>query len=303
MTTYGYITSNKRRSVLLIIVFTIIVIALGWLFGALLEYGTGGIIVAAFLAVIMSLTSFYSGDKIALWTAGAVPITQEQNPYVYRIVENLAITAGLAMPRVYLIPDTALNAFATGRDPQHASVAFTTGIVEALTNEELEAVAGHELSHIKNFDTRLMMIVAVLVGTMAMLSHFFLRANLFGGRRRSDNNQAGPILLIIGLVLAILSPLIAQLIKLAIARRRELLADADSALLTRYPEALAQALRKIGATNRPLARANPATAHLFLTNPFGSTGGWARLFSTHPPIEERIKALEQMAGQTTALTR
>lgn len=297
MTTYEHIASNKRRSAFLVFVFFIVVVALGWLFGTLLEYGVGGIIVAALIAIVMALISYYSGDRVALWTSGARPIAKNDNPYVYRIVENLAITAGVPMPAVYLIPDPALNAFATGRDPQHASIAFTTGIVEGLQNEELEAVAAHELSHIKNYDIRLMMIVIVLVGTLALLSNFFLRANFLGGRRRGSG-QGGAILLLIGVVLAILTPILSQLIKLAISRRRELLADADGALLTRYPEALANALRKIAAADRPLQRANSATAHLFLASPFGSHAkGLARLFSTHPPIEERIRALEQMASK------
>ncbi|MFC1663233.1 M48 family metallopeptidase [Patescibacteria group bacterium] len=298
MNTYQHISVNKRRSVVLVAVFIVVLGLLGWLFGYLLEFGYAGVAIALIIAVVMSLTSFYSGDKIALWTAGAKPIKKDDNPYLYRIVENLTITAGLPMPKIFIMDDPALNAFATGRDPQHASVAFTTGIIEKLENEELEAVAAHELSHIKNYDIRLLMIVVVLVGSVAMMSHFFLRAQLFGlGGRRNRSGQAGTILLLIGIVLAILSPLIAQLIKLSISRRREFLADADASLLTRYPEGLASALRKIHINNRPLRRANPATAHLFLANPFGTRGkGMTKLFSTHPPVEERIKALEQMAN-------
>ncbi|MFH0951765.1 MAG: M48 family metallopeptidase [Patescibacteria group bacterium] len=301
MTTYEHIAQNKRRSLILVAVFVVILGSLGWLFGQLLEFGYFGIAIALFIAVVMSLTSFYSGDSVALWTAGAKPMTKEDNPYVFRIVENLAITAGLPMPKIHLINDPAMNAFATGRDPDHASIAFTTGLVEKLENEELEAVAAHELSHIKNYDIRLMMIVIVLVGTLALLSHFFLRAQIFGGRRSRQGGQAGIILLIIGLALAILAPIIAQLIKLAISRRREFLADADGVLLTRYPAALANALRKLEANGQSLQRANPATAHLFLASPFGTRKkGLSILFSTHPPIADRIKALEQMGSGQSA---
>lgn len=276
--------------------FFVIVIALGWLFGTLLEYGNAGIIIAALIAVVMALIGFFSGDQVALTIAGAQPMTKEQSPYVYRIVENLAITAGMPMPRIYLIPDNGMNAFATGRDPQHASIAFTTGIVEKLENEELEAVAAHELSHIKNYDTRLLMLVLILAGFVAILSDVFLR-HMWHNRTwgKATYNPAGPLWLI-GIIFAIFTPLVAQLIKLAISRRREFLADADGALLTRFPEGLANALKKIAANNRPLLRTNTATAHLYLVNPFGSSK-IAKLFSTHPPIEERIKALEQMAGK------
>jgi heat shock protein HtpX len=299
MTTYEHISRNKRRSLLLVAVFVIVLILLGWLFGELLAIGYAGLVIASVLAVIMTLTSYYSGDSIALWTAGARPLSKSENPYIYRIVENLAITAGLPRPKIYIINDPALNAFATGRDPEHASVAFTTGIIERLESAELQAVAAHELSHVKNYDIRLMTIVVVLVGTIALLSHFFLRAQLFGlGGRNRNSGQAGIVLLVIGVVLAILSPLIAQLIKLAISRKREFLADADGALLTRYPQALASALRKIQTHNRPLRRANPGTAHLFLSNPFGiKATGTARLFASHPPIEARIRALDQMASK------
>jgi heat shock protein HtpX len=297
---YKQITSNKRKSILLITIFIVFILLLGWLIGEISGYGYNALIIAALVSLIMTATSYYNGDKIALWAAGAKgPITKEENPYVYRLVENLCITAGLPMPKIYLIPDPVPNAFATGRDPKHASIALTTGIIERLENEELEGVIAHELSHIKNYDIRLMTIVIVLVGTVVLLSDWLLRFRFYGARRddREGGGQIGAILLLIGLILALLSPLIAQLIQLAISRKREFLADADGALLTRYPEGLARALEKIAAYKQPLKHANDATAHLYISNPFGEKTQkfFHKLFSTHPPIEERIKALREMA--------
>ncbi len=296
---YKQITANKRKSILLIVLFVIFVIFLGWLFGQFTGDNYGALSTALIISLIMATTSYYGGDKVALWTAGAKgPIKKEDDPYVYRLVENLCITAGLPMPKIYLIPDPAPNAFATGRDPKHASIALTTGLVEKLENEELEGVIAHELSHIKNYDIRLMMIVIVLVGIVALMSDWLLRFRFFGGRRddRGGGGQIGTILLLAGIVLAILSPLIAKLIQLAVSRKREFLADADGALLTRYPEGLARALEKIAAYKEPLRRANDATAHLYISNPFGERTKkfFHKLFSTHPPIEERIKALREM---------
>lgn len=296
-TIYSQIDSNKRKSVLLIILFFVLVIFLGWLFGYLTESGYIGILWAFIIALGMTLFSYFAGDKVALVTAGARQIQKNDNPYVWRIVENLAITAGLPMPKVYLIDDSCPNAFATGRNPLHASIALTTGIIEILKNEELEGVIAHELSHIKNYDIRLMMIVIVLVGIIALLADWLVRINIFGGRKGDrSSGQAGIIFLLVGLSLAIISPLIAKLIQLAISRKREFLADADGALLTRYPEGLASALEKIGSYQKPLRHANKATAHLYIINPFGSTKKFmVKLFSTHPPIEKRIKALRQVS--------
>jgi heat shock protein HtpX len=232
-----------------------------------------------------------------LVSTGAVEIKKEDNPYVYRMVENLCITAGVPTPKVYIINSPALNAFATGRDPEHASIALTTGIIQALENEELEGVIAHELSHIKNFDIRLMTIVVVLVGSIAIISNWFFRANFFmGGRKSNDKEggQFGAIIMIVGLVLMILSPIIAELIKLAISRKREYLADASGSLLTRYPEGLARALEKISKSNTPLQTASAATAHLFISNPLKGKS-LTSLFSTHPPIEDRINKLRGMA--------
>jgi len=293
---YSQIDSNKRRTWLLMVVFIVFVLVVGWLLGQWQGSGYSGLIFAAIIALIMTLFSYFQGDKVALATSGAKPIGKEDNPYVYRLVENLCITAGLPMPKIYIINDPAPNAFATGRDPEHASIALTTGIIQQLENEELEGVIAHELSHIKNYDIRLMMVVVVLVGTIALLTHWFWRIRFFGRNRRQSGGQAGAIIMIIGLLALILAPIVANLIKFAISRRREYLADASGSLLTRYPEGLASALEKIHRYKQPLKRANPATAHLYIANPFsGAKKGISKLFSTHPPVEERVKKLRTMA--------
>lgn len=291
---YQNITANKRKSIFLIVAFLVVVVALG--FAVEQYYPSGGFIpvMALVMALVSTATSWWAGDKIALATSGAVPVGEQDDPELYRLVENLAITAGLPMPKVYVIPEASLNAFATGRDPQHASIAVTAGLRQALTKTELEGVLAHELSHVGNYDTRFIMLTALLVGFVALLADFFLRSQLWGGRRSERNGNA--VVLIVGLVLAILSPLIAQLIQFAISRRREFLADASGALLTRYPEGLASALQKIATQQQPLPEANTATAPMYFTNPFEGVGRRvARLFSTHPPIEERIKALTTMS--------
>ncbi len=293
---YQQIDSNKRKTVILIMIFIVFVLFLGWLYGQLTDTGYFGLVIAIIISLIMGLFSYYGGDKLALATAGAKPITKQDNPYVYRLVENLCITAGLSLPKIYIINDPDINAFATGRDPQHASIAVTSGAIDKLENEELEGVLAHELSHIKNYDIRLMMVVIVLVGIIALLADLLMR-NFLWGKGDREKNQFSAILLVVGIVLAILSPLIAQIIQLAVSRKREYLADADGALLTRYPQGLANALEKIALTNKlPLKRANNATAHLYIANPFGQSKRFlSNLFSTHPPIEERIAKLRQMA--------
>jgi heat shock protein HtpX len=292
---YSQIDNNKRNSFLLITFFIIFILFLGWIFGEITQLGYAGLTIAFFIALIMSLGGYFSGDKIALVSAGAKKITKEQNPYVVRMVENLAITAGIPQPQVYIIDDPAPNAFATGRNPKNASIALTTGLVQKLENEELEGVIAHELSHVKNYDIRFMTLVLVLVGIVSLLSHWFIRISFFGGRGKDNKSSVTSILLIAGLILLILSPLVAQLIKLAISRKREFLADADGALLTRYPAGLANALEKISQYEKPLARANGASAHLYIASPFGKSKQFmAKIFSTHPPIQQRIKALRQM---------
>lgn len=256
--------------------------------------------VALIVAGIMNFVTYYTSDTLVMLISGAKQIQKKDNPTLFNTVENLCIASGLPMPKVYIIDDTAPNAFATGRDPKHASICFTAGILEKLNKLELEGVAAHELSHVGNYDTRLMSIVSILVGTVALLADWFLRAQWFGmgGRDRDrDNGQAGAIFMVIGLVLAILAPIIATLIQLAVSRKREFLADASGALLTRNPDELASALLKISNDPEPLEAANRATAHLYIINPLkGKNLGiaFANLFDTHPPIAERIKALRAM---------
>lgn len=280
---------------MLIFLFVGILILLGWVFGEYTGSGYSGIFFASGISMVMTTVSYFAGDKIALASSGAKPIQKEENPYLWRMVENLSITAGLPLPKIHIIHDDAINAFATGRDPEHASIAVTTGAIRKLENEELEGVLAHELSHIKNYDIRILMIVVVLVGSISLLSDILLRGMRFsghGGGRDRKNGAAG--LALIALVLAILTPLIAKLIQLAVSRKREYLADASGALLTRFPEGLARALEKIQLEAIPVAGANTAISHLYIANPFGASK-FRSFFSTHPPIEERIKILRQMA--------
>lgn len=296
MTAYSAIASNKRRSAFFILVFIALILAIGYLWDRIEGGGTFVIPLAGGVALVSALVGYFGGDRIALAVNGAVPIENADAPELFRVVENLAITAGLPMPKVYLIPSPAVNAFATGRDPRHASIAVTEGLVRRLEKDELEGVLAHELSHIKNYDIRLMTVVAIFVGTIALLGDWFLRSRLWGFRDSDSRRQAGnvhAIVALIGIALLLLSPLIAQLIQLAISRRREFLADASAVLLTRYPEGLANALRKIQAAHEPVATANSATAHLYFANPL-SGRAMSALFSTHPPIEQRIKTLEEM---------
>ncbi len=292
---YSQITSNKRKSLLLILAFLILVLGLGWLLDA--SYGSDGgiLLIAAAYASVTTLVAYYAGDKMALLASGAAEITKEDAPEVWRLVENLCIANGQPMPKIYLIQDPAPNAFATGRTPETASVAFTTGLLARLDRTELEGVAAHELSHIKNYDTRVMTIVVVLVGVVALMSDLFLRSSLHGGS--DDRKRGGGVLLVISLVAIVLAPIIANLVKLAVSRRREYLADASGSLLTRYPEGLARALEKISSYQGPLQRAHSATAHLYIANPFGSNGFLAELLSTHPPVEKRISALRRMGTE------
>jgi heat shock protein HtpX len=294
MTLYTHIDSNIRKTWMLFGVFFIIVIGLGWF---LSYYFDDQIIlvIAVLFSIFMSFSSYWFSDKIVLAISRAHPITHEQAPELYRIVENLTITAGLPMPRIYAIDDPSPNAFATGRDAKHAVVAVTRGLLEILDKTELEGVIAHELSHIGNKDMLLQTVVVVLVGMITMVADIFVRGRLFG--RRSNNKeggQAGAILMIIGLVFIILSPIFARLIQFAISRKREYLADASGALLTRYPEGLARALEKISQSPTPLRVANNATAHLFIASPFRGKKV-INLFSTHPPMEERVKRLREMS--------
>lgn len=290
-TLYSQADSNVRKTWFLMITFFLVVIGIGWA----LSYAMGnpGILyIAVFISLAMNVGSYWYSDKLALASTGAKPITKQAAPDVYTIVENLAIAEGMPMPKVYVIDDPAPNAFATGRDPKHGVVAMTTGLLRMMNKAELEGVIAHEMSHIKNRDTLVMTVVVVLLGFVTLLSDFFLRSMMFSGGNDRDN-KLGAVLVVAGIALAILSPFIAQLIQLAISRKREFLADASGALMTRYPEGLASALTKIGAYSAPMRTANDATAHLFIANPFGakSLKGFHKLFMTHPPVEERVKAL------------
>lgn len=298
MITYDHIAKNKRNSILMIFVFLVLIITLGYVFSNIYNQ-PALLLVAVVFSLVSSLVSFYFSDSITLALSSAKQIDRQSSPELFNLVENLTITAGLPMPRIYIIEDTAINAFATGRDPKHGVVCVTTGCLSRLNKTELEGVIAHELSHIGNYDIRVMTLVVVLVGIVTLLSDWLLRAHWLGDRKRDDKTGIGQYMFLIGLVLAILSPIIASLIKLSVSRQREFLADSSGALLTRYPEGLASALEKISQDQEPLEAANKATAHLYIANPFkegfSKGAGWfASLFNTHPPIEERIKRLREM---------
>lgn len=281
------------------ILFVVFISTVAFVFSKAMGYDLSFVGFALVFSGLVSFGSYYYSDRMILSMSSATQIKESDNREFFHIVENLCIGAGIPMPKIYIIDDSAPNAFATGRDPKHAVVCVTTGILDKLNKAELEGVIAHELSHIKNFDIRLMAIVVVLVGVVALFADFFTRSLWFGGRNRdrNENNNAQGILMLIGIILAILSPIIATLIQLAISRKRELLADASGALLTRYPEGLASALEKIAKDKEPLEAANNATAHLYIENPFKGkeTRNWfAGLFNTHPPVEERIKILRSM---------
>jgi heat shock protein HtpX len=301
-TTYDFVAANKRRSIVLVGAFILVIGLVGWALSYAYEAGPAGVVFAVAFAVTMSLVGYFSGDKIALISSGAKgPIAKDDNPYLYRMVENLCIASGLPLPKIYLLEAPQINAFATGRDPQHASIAVSRGALERLENEELEGVLAHELSHVKNYDVRFMTLVITMVGILALLSDFFWRARLFGGGRSNNNDRGGGqaqgIFMIVGLVLLIFAPLIGRLIQFAVSRKREFLADASGALLTRYPEGLARALEKIDQANvAPMPGAHGATAHLYISNPFGRNGSISKMFSTHPPIAERVTALRKMGS-------
>lgn len=292
MTIYTQQTSNTRRTWALMTLFLTLIIALGWLI-SVIYHSPAILYLAVIFSLLMNVVSYWYSDKIVLRLAGARPARREDFFDLYTVTENLAITAGLPAPKIFVIEDTAPNAFATGRDKKHAVVAVTTGLLALLNRSELEGVIAHELSHIGNRDILLSTVVVVLVGFVAIISDIFLRSDFHS--HSSDNNKSNGILVLVGIIAAVLAPIVATLIQLAISRRREFLADSSGVLLTRYPEGLASALQKIGAVNRPLRRASTATAHLYINNPFGSAGRKiSQLFLTHPPIEERIKILRQM---------
>ncbi len=299
-TLYTQQGKNVRRTWFLMAMFLVIAIAVGY-FISYYYQNPGILIIAVIFSLVMNVASYWYSDKISLAMARAVPAERDQNLQLFQVVENLSITAGLPMPRLYIIDDPAPNAFATGRDKNHAAVAVTSGLLAMMDKNELSGVLAHELSHIGNRDTLLQTVVVVLVGFIAIMANIFTRSMWFGGgrgNRRGNNSEgeAGAIIAIVGIIFVILSPIIAQLIQLAISRKREFLADTDGALLTRYPEGLASALEKISSYGQPMATANNATAHLYISNPFGAGAvkGIAKLFMTHPPTEERIAILRGM---------
>jgi heat shock protein HtpX len=284
-------SNNLTKTWALMAGFFLVVIGIGWVISA--YYGNPGILYGAVIfSLLMYVGSFWFSDKVVLGMTHAKPATRAEHFDLYTVTENLSITAGLPMPKLYIIDDPAPNAFATGRDEKHAVVAATTGLLSMLNRTELEGVIAHELSHVKNRDMLVMTVVVVLAGFVAIIADIFLRMSMFGGNR-DDNGKAGALLAVLAIVAAILAPIAAQLIQLAISRKREFLADASGALLTRYPEGLASALQKISSYNAPMKSASHATAHLFIANPFGRNAGQFinKLFATHPPVEERVKAL------------
>lgn len=303
-TLYTQQSKNVTKTWFLMGLFLALIAALGYF--ASMYYGNANIFYfAIIISVIMNITGYWFSDSIALKMAGAVPVNptdgdnDSNDRELIRIVENLAITAGLPMPKVYTINDPSPNAFATGRDKNHAAIAITTGLIHQLERNELEGVIAHELAHIGNRDTLIATVAVILVGLITILSDIFLRSQFYGGSRDSDS-KAGGILMIVGIVLLVLSPLFATLLQLAISRRREFLADATGALMTRYPEGLASALEKIHAYSlqggAPLRKASDATAHMYISNPFGAKAvkGLHKLFMTHPPVEQRVAALRGM---------
>ena len=295
MNLYEHISSNKRKSILLIFIFFIIIALLGYFFGFFIGDAFIGISMAIIVSILMILISYYSGDKIILKMSHAVDADRKKYPHLVNTIEGLAIAAGIPAPKIYVINDTAINAFATGRNPKNASVTVTTGAIERLKRDELEGVIAHELAHIRNYDIRMMMLVAILVGIIVLISDFFLRTMIYNKKHKESKGGTGTALFIlIGFLLALLAPLIAQLIKFSVSRQREFLADADGVLLSRNPQGLANALTKIKNDKEPLVEAaNKATAHLFIENPLRTFKGTINnLFSTHPEIDERIKRLQ-----------
>ncbi len=304
---YEQISKNRIKTYFIIAGFLAFIAAIGYFIGIYLDYryGISGnysillLIFALIIAILASFASYYNSDKIVLKLTRAKPLSREENPRVYYMVEGLSIAAGIPMPKIYVIEDRGMNAFATGRNPGKGVIVFTRGLIENLNDQELKGVAAHELSHIKNYDILLGTVIVVLVGMVTIASNFMLRSFIFGGRRRSSRSSGGPlsiILLVVGIILILLSPLIAAVIRFAVSRNREFLADSNGALVTRYPAGLASALRKIN-KNSAVETANNATAHLFISNPIGKKAKslFTNLFNTHPPAEERIKRLEEMS--------
>jgi len=307
-TFFKEIGRNRRNSWILVAVVAVVLAALGGAIGGATGYGWGGVVVALVIAFFMSIGSYFAGDQLVLLSSGAKEVPQTQTPEQYHqllnVVTEMTIAAGLPMPKVYVIDDTAPNAFATGRDPKHASLAVTTGLLQKMDREELQGVIAHEMSHVGNYDIRFALLVGVLVGSIALLADWFLRFTFWGGGRRSnsDNDRGGgglvAILFVIALLLAVVAPLIGRLVQLAVSRSREELADVSGVELTRNPIGLARALRTIADDPEVLEVANRATQHLYIVNPIKSFETRAKsMWDTHPPIAERIAILRRIAGQ------
>lgn len=297
---YRAIARNKRNTVFTILLFLLIIGGLGWL--ASFIYNSYTILwVVVIGATLYAVVQYFLASSQALSMSGAVPITKADNPRLWNVVENLSITTGTPMPAVYVVNDPAPNAFATGRDPQHASVAATTGLLDIMTDAELEGVMAHELGHVRNYDIRLSMIVFGLTVAIGFIADIFLRMAFFGGMGNRNNNNGGgggggnPVIIVFGLIAAIIAPLVATLVQLAVSRQREYLADATGAMTTRHPDALASALLKLEAYGRPMQKQNSSMAHLWIANPL-KPSLMSRLFSTHPPIPERVERLEKMGS-------
>ena len=294
---YDEITENKRNSWILVIVVTLVLVGLGFLAGEYWGSGYVGVSLAVVIAVVSSLSAYYGGAGMILAMSRAKRIEKKDHPQLFNVVDELAIAGGLPMPSIYIIDDTAPNAFATGRDPEHASVAITTGLLDKLSRDELQGVMAHELSHIGNRDILFAMMVGIMVGSIVLVSDFFLRSVFWsrGGRKRQQKGNAGAIMLVVALLFAILAPIFAKMLQLAVSRQREYLADASAVKLTRYPEGLASALEKIAGDREVLEVANRATQHLYIVNPIKPFEKRAKgLFSTHPPIEERVSRIRSM---------
>jgi heat shock protein HtpX len=311
-TFYAEESANRRNSVLLMIAVIAFLAVFGFVVGFSIGYGSGAEIyfgiaalgIAVLIGTLSAIGSYFGGDQLVLASSHAREVSQEQAPVLFNVVQEMAIAAGIPMPKVYIIDDASPNAFATGRDPQHASVAVTTGLLQKLNREEMQGVLGHEMSHIRNFDIRFTMVVGVMVGSIALLAGFFLRYTFWfgGGDRRGNDRDSGgggfgAILLIVGIVMAALSYVFGALVQMAVSRQREYLADASSVELTRNPHGLESALEKISSDPTPLHSVNGATQHLYIVNPLKKLGGGSNLFSTHPPIVERVNRLRQLTGE------
>jgi heat shock protein HtpX len=308
-TFYSEESANRRNSFLLAILVVAFLAVFGFVIGYAIGYGSGdevafgigALVIAVGIGTISALFSYYSGDKLVLSSSHAKEISPQQAPALYDVVNEMAIAAGVPMPKVYIIDDPSPNAFATGRDPQHSSVAVTTGLLQKMNREELQGVLGHEMSHVRNYDIRFTLIVGVMVGSMALLAGLFLRYTFFfGGGRRGNNREGGGglaiFMILLGVVMSVVSYFFGALVQMAVSRQREYLADASSVELTRNPHGLESALAKLASDNEPLHSANGATQHLYIVNPLKKLGGGSNLFSTHPPIVDRINRLRALTG-------